>query len=348
MREWRLAPMTYGMALALMVGWLLWVGKPVLLPIISAIVALYILTAAAEALVKVPLLGGAPLWARRLLVLLAFTLSVALLFVLVITNFTRVAAALPGYEANLDRIVAGFADVFGFEDQPTWAALQAETFGRINTRQLITPLVQSIGGFGGTLFLIVLYVSFFVNERAHFARKLALAAGTPDKGARALEVLTRINERIGNYLLVKTLVNVVLGAASFVIMWLIGIEFALFWAVLIGFLNYIPYFGSMLGVLFPVLLSLAQFGSLGMAALSLVALAAAQIYVGGVLEPKLMGRAFNLSPLFVLLALAFWGALWGIPGAILAVPLTASLVIVLAEIPETRPAAIIMSANGRV
>jgi predicted PurR-regulated permease PerM len=62
----------------------------------------------------------------------------------------------------------------------------------------------------------------------------------------------------------------------------------------------------------------------------------------------MMGRAFNLSPLVVLLALAFWGALWGVPGAILAVPLTSSLVIVLAEIGATRPAAIMLSANGRV
>ena len=136
--------------------------------------------------------------------------------------------------------------------------------------------------------------------------------------------------------------------SAIVAAWLIGVEFALFWAVLIAFLNYVPYFGSLIGVLFPVLLSLVQSGSFGFAALALATLTVAQVYVGAVLEPRLMGRTFNLSPAVVLLALAFWGALWGIAGAILAVPLTASLVIVLAEIDATRPIAVMLSARGRI
>ena len=161
-------------------------------------------------------------------------------------------------------------------------------------------------------------------------------------------LLNRINERVGKYLLVKTVVNLILGVISFAIMWAIGVEFALFWAVLIAFLNYVPYFGSFIGVTFPVLVSLAQSGSIGFALLSLITLSAVQVLVAGVLEPRLMGRAFNLSPVVVLLALAFWGALWGISGAILSVPLTASLVIVFAELDATRPAAVMLSARGSV
>ena len=131
-------------------------------------------------------------------------------------------------------------------------------------------------------------------------------------------------------------------------MLVLGIEFALFWAVLIAFLNYIPYIGSLIGVLFPVLLSLAQFGTLSMAATVLVALTTAQVVVGAYLEPRMMGRAFNLSPFVVLLALAFWSTLWGLPGALLAVPLTASLVIVLAEIKSARPIAVLLSASGKI
>ena len=131
-------------------------------------------------------------------------------------------------------------------------------------------------------------------------------------------------------------------------MLLLGIEFALFWAVLIAFLNYIPYIGSLIGVLFPVLLSLAQFGELGMAGTVLVSLTAAQVFVAAYLEPRMMGRAFNLSPFVVLLALAFWSTLWGLAGALLAVPLTASLVLLLAEIQTVRPIAVLLSANGNV
>ena len=70
--------------------------------------------------------------------------------------------------------------------------------------------------------------------------------------------------------------------------------------------------------------------------------------MGAYLEPRMMGRAFNLSPFVVLLALAFWSTLWGLAGALLAVPLTASLVIVLAEIKSARPIAILLSASGKI
>jgi len=62
----------------------------------------------------------------------------------------------------------------------------------------------------------------------------------------------------------------------------------------------------------------------------------------------MMGRAFNLSPFVVLLSLAFWSTLWGLPGALLAVPMTASLVLVLAEINATRPIGIMLSSSGQV
>ena len=344
----QLRTITYATALAIMLGWLLWIGKPVLLPVIAAVISLYILSAAARSLSALPVLGLAPMWLLRTIVLIGFTLAVVLLFTLIVSNFARVAAALPGYEENLNALVARGANLVGIEDEPNWEAVRQATLDRFEATRLISPLVVSIRGLGGTLFLVVLYASFFMSERFQFAKKLSLAMGDSERGERALALLSRINERIGQYLLVKTLVNAILGALSYALMWLIGIEFALFWAVLIAFLNYIPYVGSLLGVLFPVLLSLAQFGSLAVAALALVALSAAQVYVGAVLEPRMMGRAFNLSPFVVLVALAFWGALWGVPGAILSVPLTASLVIVLAEIRETRPAAIMMSASGRV
>jgi len=187
------------------------------------------------------------------------------------------------------------------------------TLDQVDFRSWVAPALLSLRGFGAMLFLVVLYSSFFIAERGAMARKVVLAMGDEEAGARALSLLSRVNERIGRYLFVKTVLNAILGVASYAIMLLLGIEFALFWAVLIAFLNYIPYIGSLIGVVFPVLLSLAQFGTLSMAAGVMVSLTAAQIFVGAYLEPRMMGRAFNLSPFVVLLALAVWSSLWGIP-----------------------------------
>jgi predicted PurR-regulated permease PerM len=339
---------TYATALALMTGWILWVGRPVLVPVIAAIIAVYILSTAAENMKSVPGFKRLPGVARRAIILLAFALGVVLLFLLIINNIGQVAATLPRYEANLADLVIRAASLLGIEDEPTWENVRAVTIDQIDVRSWVAAALLSLQGFGITLFLVVLYASFFMAERGVMAGKVVIAMGGEEAGERALSLMARINERIGRYLFVKTAINVILGAISYVIMLVLGIEFALFWAVLIAFLNYIPYIGSLIGVIFPVLLSLAQFGEFWMTGIVLVSLTAAQMFVGAWLEPRMMGKAFNLSPFVVLLALAVWSTLWGVPGALLAVPMTASLVLVLAEIESTRPVAVLLSASGRV
>ena len=339
---------TYATALTLMLGWLLWIGKPILLPVFAAVISVYILSTAAASMQRVPVLGRLPAWARRGLILILFAIVVVLLFILVINNLVQVVAILPQYESNLERLISNNASLLGIEDEPTWENLRRATLDQIDIGSWMTPALLSLRGFGVTLFLVVLYSSFFIAERGVMARKVMIAAGNEETGARAIQLLSRINERIGQYLFVKTVINVILGVLSFWILLLLGIEFALFWAVLIAFLNYIPYIGSLIGVIFPVLLSLAQFGSLSMAGATMVSLTAAQLFVAFILEPRMMGRAFNLSPFVVLLALAFWSSLWGLPGALLAVPLTVSLVLVFAELKPTHSFAVLLSANGKV
>jgi predicted PurR-regulated permease PerM len=339
---------TYATALTLMLGWLLWIGKPILLPVFAAVISVYILSTAAASMEAVPVLGRFPAWARRGLILIIFTIVVVLLFILVINTLVQVVAIVPQYESNLEQLISDNASLLGIENEPTWENLRSATLDKIDMRSWVAPALLSLRGFGTTLFLVVLYSSFFIAERGVMVRKVMIAMGDEDLGNRAIQLLSRLNERIGQYLFVKTVLNVILGAISFVIMLLLGIEFALFWAVLIAFLNYIPYIGSMIGVIFPVLLSLAQFGTLSMAGAVMATLTAAQIFVAFILEPRMMGRAFNLSPFVVLLALAFWSTLWGLPGALLAVPLTVSLVLVFAELKATYPIAVLLSANGKL
>lgn len=92
------------------------------------------------------------------------------------------------------------------------------------------------------------------------------------------------------------MINAILGVLSWAVMWWFGVDFAVFWALLIALLNYIPYVGSFLGVVFPVLLSLAQFGALQTTIWLTLWLTTVQFYVGNILEPKLIGKQVNLSP----------------------------------------------------
>jgi predicted PurR-regulated permease PerM len=335
-------------ATAIAIGWILWIGQAVILPIIAAIITIYVLSAAAEGLRRVPGLGWTPGWLRRLAVLVMFVGAAVALSTMVTANVTEAVSSLPTYAANIETLVAATAARFGLESSDAFTDLRALISARVDVGRLATGLLAALTSLGGQVLLVVLYAAFLFTEREAFQAKLARAFPDPARGARARVFLERCNDRIGNYLVVKTVVNVLLGVISLGVMWVLGIDFAIFWAVLIALLNYIPYVGSLVGVAFPVLLTLAQFGSLGIALAALLGLTAAQQLVGSVIEPRMMSRAFNLSAFVVLVSLSFWGAIWGLAGAILAVPMTSILVIVLAEIQQTRPVAVMLSANGEV
>ena len=338
----------FALGIAIMVGWLLFVGRAILLPIIAALISLYVLAAAAEGLARVPGLGRSPLWLRRAFVLVLFIGGAVLLTLMIASNVTDAIASLPRYAANIEGLVGRLAGDMGLEGEPAWERAREFLTARVDVASLATTFLTSLSSLGGTVFLIVLYASFLLAEQGGFEGRLANAVADVGERERFREIIHQANERIGNYLVVKTVVNAVLGVASLVVMLLLDIEFAVFWAVLIAFLNYIPYVGSLVGVVFPVLLALAQYGTLGVAIVALVLLAAVQVLVGSLLEPRMMSRAFNLSTFVVLVSLSFWTALWGLPGAILAVPMTSIVLIVLAEFEGTRGVAVMASANGRI
>ena len=324
-------------------GFLLIVGKPVLLPILAAVIVVYVLVSASDALGRLPVVGRLPAALRRALVLLAFAGALFALTGVVVGTIGQILTQAPGYQGNIERLVAQAADAVGIDDRPDWQTIRDATIGRLSLQRLINAALLNVTGIGASVFLVIVYSAFLLAERAGFARKLGSAMRDPEDAARTETIMRDINERIGDYLAVKTLVNVILGAVSFLVLWLLDVDFPLFWALAIGLLNYIPYFGSLVGVLLPVGLSVVQFGDLGWTVLLAVLLMAAQVGVGSVVEPRLIGRRVNLSPFVVLVSLAVWSALWGLPGALLAVPLTSMLTIVLSAFEPTRPFAILMA-----
>lgn len=338
-----LATLVNAALLVLLVGFFLVIGKTVLLPILAAVIVVYVLVSASEALGRLPLVGRLPQGPRRALVLLLFAGAFIALTFVVIGTIGQILAQAPGYQANIERLVAQGADMLGLDERPDWGTIRDATFGRISIRRLVETALANLTFVGGWVFLVIVYSAFLLAERAGFAAKLSAALRDPEDAARTEAIIRDINDRIGDYLAVKTLVNAILGTVSFVVLWGVGIDFPLFWALAIALLNYIPYVGSLVGVALPVALSVVQFGQLGWTLLLAGLLIAAQVWVGSVLEPRLIGRRVNLSPFVVLTALAVWSALWGLPGALLAVPLTSMLTIVLSAFAPTRPFAVLMA-----
>lgn len=330
--------------LAVMSGWIMVVGKSILLPILVAVISTYVLVTASNWLGRQRLSAWAPEWLRRLLVLAAFVLAVFALVGEFVSTAEQVLDRLPVYKENLETMVIGLMQSFGVDQKPNWSVLVERFTDTITAPKLISFGLSSLGSMSGAVFMVVIYAMFLMSERASFEQKIATAM--PGESAKwTQEIVHDINQAIGDYLAAKTLVNVILGALSLVVMLFFGVDFAIFWAILIGLLNYIPYVGSLMGVVFPVLLTLAQFGSLQTTLLVAGCLTALQIWVGNGLEPRLIGRRVNMSPTVVLISLSVWSALWGLPGAILAIPITSILAIVLGSFAVTRPLAVLLAED---
>jgi AI-2 transport protein TqsA len=164
----------------------------------------------------------------------------------------------------------------------------------------------------------------------------------PDRAEEILDVAGRINSAIISYLKAKTLSSLVFAVPVWLVLTFCGVKFAVLWAVLTFICNFIPYIGSVVAYCVPVAFAVLQFGGTGMAVGVAVGLLAIHVVCATVIEPMLIGRAVGLSPLIVLAALAVWGLLWGLPGMVLAVPLTVVAKIVLDHIAMTRPLAKMM------
>jgi AI-2 transport protein TqsA len=345
----RLRALVHGSVLLLIVGWVLYIGKAIFVPAVFGAVIVYVIVGLAHAAGRLPGLGRRlPLQLRYLFSIAVIGLVFFLLAYLVMANRERAMELAPQYQQSLLAMIQRAAVYFGFETEPSWNTLRQDLMAQINLQRLFGSLLASMGSIVVTFVVVFLYATFLLVERRAFETKLANLSDDPGRVARIREVIEAINQRIGSYLALKTLLSLLLGVVSYGVMRLFGLEFAALWAVLTAFLNFVPYVGSVLGVVLPVLMAVVQFEDLGVILTLLLALTTAQFVIGNFLDPYLMGNSLNLSPFAILISLALWSELWGVPGAFLAVPITAIAAIVFSAFPGTRPIAVLLSKSGRL
>jgi AI-2 transport protein TqsA len=345
----RLRALAFGTVLLVCIGWVLHVGESIIVPAVFGAVIVYIIVGLADAFARLPGLGRRLPSRLRYLVSFAVIGLVGVLFAyLVMSNKERALALAPQYQQSLLAAIQRVAVYFGFETEPTWATLRRDLLSQLDLQRLFGSLLASVGSIVVTFVIVCLYATFLLLERRSFETKLANLSDDPARVARIRQVIEAINRRIGSYLALKTLLSLLLGVSSYVVMRMYGLDFAALWAVLITVLNFVPYVGSVLGVVLPALMAVVQFDDLGTVMTLLVSLTTLQFAIGNFLDPYVMGNSLNLSPFAILVSLAVWSELWGVPGAFLAVPITAIVTIVFSEFPGTRPIAVLLSRSGRL
>lgn len=172
--------------------------------------------------------------------------------------------------------------------------------------------------------LLVLLYFFLARGRNSLEALIGTMPSVDDRVHYAM-VAAILQQNIAAYLLTITVINALLGVATAAVMWMWGLPNPALWGVLVGLANYVPFIGPavMTGVLF--LVSVLTFDGLGTMLLPPLSFVAITTIEGNVLTPMIIGRRLSLNPIAVFVSILFWGWLWGIPGALLAVPILAIL-----------------------
>jgi predicted PurR-regulated permease PerM len=200
---------------------------------------------------------------------------------------------------------------------------------------LLQPTQAFIVGAGVTL--VLLY--FLLASGDLFLRKLLSVLPSLHDKKLAVEISRQIEHDVSKYLLAITVVNVVFGAAIATAMYFLGLPNPILWGVMAGFLHYIPFLGAMVGISIVTMVALVTLDSLGTIALVPISYLGLNLLEEYFVLPLVIGRRLMLNTVVIFLWLIFWGWLWGVPGALIAVPLLAIVKIICEHVESLSPVA---------
>jgi AI-2 transport protein TqsA len=324
-------------------GFILVIGKDLLIQLTFALLFWFLIKGMRNAMQGLPFIGKfVPRWIWT-------SLSIVILFGVIVVVINLILSNLASLESNT-AVYTKNAQEF---------SMQIQEYVGIDLSQYLPDFMESgqlrklISQAAGTLssglsatFMVIIYAMFMFTEESNFSEKITNVIEDNTNRTHVREALSEIDASTMNFLGLKTLIGLITGGASYIILYFIGIDAALFWAFLIFLFNYIPFVGSLIATLFPSIFAIFQFGDLYHPLMIFGLIEVVQILVGNVLEPRVMGKSLNLSSLVVIISLSFWSALWGIPGAFLSIPLTVVMVIIFKQFKPTIPIAKILSEKG--
>jgi len=313
------------------------VCKSVVIPLIFAFLLSYLISPVLTSLKKLRVPGPLGVFIIVLLLLGATYLFGAFMF----ERVGAFAEEYPKYQAKFMEIIESVTARWEFDTsrlhEIDW------------TRQVGTRLVAFSGSFVGFMSkvaLVMFFLIFMLLEQGSFKTRLFQAMSAERAGVIA-EAVASITAQIRRYLQIKMTVSVITAVLVWAVLELLSVDFALTWAMLTFFLNFIPNIGSIVATIPPILVTfVANYPRPLPVILAAVALTLIQVVMGNIIEPKMQGKGLNLSPVVILFSLVFWGWLWGIPGMLLSVPIASSIKIACENIEALRPVAVFMGGAG--
>ncbi len=320
-------------------------GKELLLPFIFAILVWLVMRKLRQTLdVFAFMKNHVPLWTKTLLSS-AFLILVLISFgKLIEINIKELELSIPSDSIHYKKLINQIRVIapVTIDDLKNNADLKSTLGGYLSN------FVNSLTAMVSNVFLILLYVIFILLEESSFKNKMAILLPKYTHHERSKLILDKIEHSLSNYMGLKSLLGLIAAGGSTLILYLMGVQSPIFWGVIAFLLYYIPTLGTIISSLLPALFYFVVTGDYYYAFGVFTGVYAMQVLVSNFLEPKIMGNSLNVSPLATVIALVFWGSIWGLTGMFLSVPITVIMVIVFAHFPNTRNIAVLLSEKGEI
>ena len=230
--------------------------------------------------------------------------------------------------AHLNQAAAAMSNLGATDEEPN-----KPTVVEVKTSRVPSTFINWTGtflaGIGETLVLLYLLLA----SGDLFLQKLVRVMPTLRDKKRAVDISHEIQQNISNYLFSVSLINLGLGVIVSGGLYFMGVPNAAMWGVLAAVLNFIPYFGPVAGVIVLGTVGLLTFDSVWQALLPPAWYLVLHLSEANLITPVLLGRRFTLNPVVIFVSLIFWTWLWGVPGALLSVPILVSIKVVCDRVP---------------
>mgnify|MGYP003297138539 CR=1 FL=1 len=256
-------------------------------------------------------------------------------------NMQNFSDEAPELQSSLEKRIAWLEDLSIFGYQPNTAALtDLITIETVNS--YAAGFVGTIAGFTTGLVTVLIFLLFIILEAETLPKRIK--AAYPEDVERLMAVATGSGEGINTYVVTRASVAFGQAVVAAIVLSFMDIPFVFLWASITFLMDFIPYVGALLSIIPPILIGLIILPQT--TALLLIALLVANQQIwGGIIEPQLAGQRLDMSPIVLLLLVAFWGWAWGIMGMVLGVPLAVIMKIGLESDPRTRPVALMLSRD---
>lgn len=220
------------------------------------------------------------------------------------------------------------------DEHPLQTQLNVEV---VTEQSLVEQILTGTSNFIAKASIVIILLYFLLAEGDSFLNKLVSVMTKLEDKKRAVKIMRDIQRDTSVYLLTRTLINILLGIVVALTLYSLNMPNPLLWGVMAGILNYAPYIGPLVSIIILTPVAILSFDSVWLALLVPSSVFLINVVEGQILTPMIIGKRLSLSPVVVFIAVVFWGWIWGIVGALIAIPITAAINVVCQHIEPLKP-----------